>query len=157
MIQILWEIRTTRWTFIGENLFSIAYGADVISPVEGGLHSSLQLQLSDIANDELRKYEIDFLDEIRDKSQVKLATYKRKMTYYYNLRVKKSSFRVNDFVLQRVFMSSKEQGVGMLGANWERLYPIKEVLQPGTYWSENLDGKLQPHPWNVEHLRIYYQ
>lgn len=56
----------------------------------------------------MRGCELDFLDERRDESQVKLAAYQWKMTRNYNVKVKKRSLRVNDLVLQRVFLSSKE-------------------------------------------------
>lgn len=56
----------------------------------------------------MRGCELDFLDERKDESQVKLAAYQWKMTRNYNVKVKKRSLRVNDLVLQRVFLSSKE-------------------------------------------------
>lgn len=91
-----------------------------------------------------------------DKSQVKLAVYQRKMVCYYNARVKKKTFQINDLVLWRVFLFSKEPGIGMLGLNWEDPYLIKKELRPSTYWIEDLGRKMQSRPWNIEHLRVYY-
>lgn len=155
--HVLWAIRTTSKTATGETPFSMAYGAEAMSPVEVGLPSPRRLQFNEISNDEIRRCELDFLGERRDASQVRLATYQRKMTKYYNKKVKKRSFRRGDLVLRRVFLNSKEPGVGTLGPNWEGPYRITEEIRAGTFRIETLDGKLQPHPWNVEHLRVYYQ
>lgn len=72
--------------------------------------------------------EIEFLKERRDKSQAKLAIYRRKMIRYYNSNVKKKSFYLNDLVLQRVFLSTKEPGVETLWPNWESPYHVKEEV-----------------------------
>lgn len=64
------------------------------------------------------------------------------MTRYYNSKVKKKVFRVNDLVLRRVFLSTKEIGVGTLGQNLEGPYRVKEEVRPGIYRVEWLDGKV---------------
>lgn len=48
-----------------------------------------RLHFNEISNDELRIYELDFLEENRYESQSKLAIYQRKTMRYYNSRVKK--------------------------------------------------------------------
>lgn len=135
----------------------MAYGTEAMSPMEVGLPSPRRLHFNEITNDEFRRFDLDFIEERRDDSQLKLGTYKRKMTRYFNSKVKKRSFRINDMVLRRVFLSSKEPGSGSLGPNWEGPYKIREEVRPGTYWIEDMNGKVQPRPWNIEHLRIYYQ
>lgn len=52
---------------------------------------------------------------------MKLASYQRKMARYYNVKVKKRSFRMGDLVLRIVFLSSKEPSVETLGPNWKVL------------------------------------
>lgn len=59
---------------------------------------------------------LTFLKKMSDDFQVKLASYK-KMTRYYNAKVNKRSFCIGDLVLRKVFFSSKDQGVGILGTN----------------------------------------
>jgi hypothetical protein len=155
--QVLWAIRTTSRTPTGETPFSMTYGAEAMSPVEVGLPSPRRVSFNEISNDELRRCELDFLEERRNDSQLRLAVYQRKMSRYYNSKMKKRSFRMNDLVLRRVFLSTKEPGVGTLGPNWEGPYQIEREIRPGTYWIKDMDGRIQPHPWNVEHLRMYYQ
>lgn len=68
------------------------------------------------------------------------------MVKYYNARVRKKLFRRSDLVLRRVFLSSKELGVGKLGPNWEGSYLISYELRLETFKIKNLDGKVQSHP-----------
>lgn len=93
----------------------------------------------------------------KDKSQAKLATYQWKMTRYYNAKVKKKSFCMNDLVLRRVFPSSKEPSTSTLGPKWEGPYYFIEEIRLNIYRIEDLEEKIQSHPWNSEHLRKHYQ
>jgi ribonuclease HI len=155
--QVLWAIRTTSRTATGETPFSMTYGAEAMSPVEVGLPSPRRMHYNETVNDEARCFGLDLLEERRDESQEKMVMYQRKMTRYYNSKVKKKAFRLDDLVLRRVFPPSKEHGSGTLGPNWEGPYRVCEEIRPGTYKIKNMDGRVQPHPWNVEHLRKYYQ
>ncbi|XP_022891957.1 uncharacterized protein LOC111406817 [Olea europaea var. sylvestris] len=115
--QVLWAIRTTIRTLTGETPFLMAFETEAMIPVEVGLPSPRRLHFSEITNDELRRCDLGFIEERRDDSQLKLGTYQRKMTRYFNSKVKKRSFRINDLVLRRVFLSSKEPGSGSLDPN----------------------------------------
>lgn len=95
----------------------MVYGTETISPVAIVLPSPCRLQFSEVSNDELRRRELDFLDERRDDSQWRPATYQMKMMRYYSTKINKRSFRINDLVIQRVFLSSKEPEVCILGPN----------------------------------------
>ncbi|XP_022891987.1 uncharacterized protein LOC111406852 [Olea europaea var. sylvestris] len=110
--QILWPIRTTTRTPTWETPFLMAYGTETISPVEVDLPSPRRIHFNKITNDELRRFDLDFIDERRYDSQLRLTTYQRKMTKYFNSKVKKRSFRINSLVLRRVFLSSKGPGEG---------------------------------------------
>ena len=54
-------------------------------------------------------------------------------------------------------LNTKEANAGALGPTWEGPYRVKEIVRPGTYRLEDLNGRILPHPWNAEHLRKYYQ
>lgn len=69
--QVLWAIRTTSRIPTGETSFSITYDAEAMSPVEVGLPFPRRLSFNEISNDELRRCELDFLEEKRDDSQVR--------------------------------------------------------------------------------------
>lgn len=61
-----------------KTLFSMAYWIKAISSVKVGLPSPNHLQFNEISNYELRTCELDFLDEKRNESQIKLAIYQYK-------------------------------------------------------------------------------
>ena len=44
-----------------------------------------------------------------------------------------------------------------VGWNWEGPYKVIRVVRSGVYELEDLGGRLLGHPWNVEHLKKYYQ
>ncbi|KAL2474586.1 Uncharacterized protein Adt_35322 [Abeliophyllum distichum] len=80
-----------------------------------------------------------------------------KMTRYYNSKVRNRSFRVNEFVLKKVFQENGELGVGTLGPTWEGPYKIIEEVRFETYRLEDLEERETRHPWNVAHMRPYHQ
>ena len=54
-------------------------------------------------------------------------------------------------------LNTKEQGAGSLGPTWEGPYKIVKVVRLGTFKLEDMTEKNVLHPWNVEHLKYYYQ
>lgn len=100
-------------------------------------------------NVEIQWCELDFFDERKDDSKVKLASYQQKIARCYNIRVKKKSFQRDDLVLKRVFLFSNEPVICTLGPNWEGSYHISDELRSGTFRIENLEGNVQPHSWNI--------
>lgn len=92
-----------------------------MSLVEVGLPLPRRLHFNEISNEELRRCELEFLEERINKSQSKLPMYMRKMTRYYNSKVKKKMFNMNNLVLRRMFLITKEPGVRILEPNWEGL------------------------------------
>ena len=49
--------------------------------------------------------------------------------------------------------NTKEVNVGVLDQNWEGLYTVINIVQPGAYRLKKLDHTPVPHAWNAEHLR----
>ena len=56
-----------------------------------------------------------------------------------------------------VTIATKDPTQGKLGPTWEGLYKVVKFYWRGTYHLEKLNGTALPHPWNVEHLKKYYQ
>ncbi|XP_074327021.1 uncharacterized protein LOC141664962 [Apium graveolens] len=100
---------------------------------------------------------LDFLDEARVNSQLKLTAYQQRIARYFNKKVKSIPYKVGVLVLRKVMPNTKKAQHGVLRANWEGSYKVKAILWKGTYRLENLDGKLIPRAWNAEYLRKYYQ
>ncbi|XP_074383394.1 uncharacterized protein LOC141724966 [Apium graveolens] len=126
-------------------------------PVEvgvGSLRRDLFIEEDAEVNQRLH---LDLLDEAKINSHMKLAVYQRRIARYFNKKVKYVPYKVGDLVLRKVMPNTKIAQHGVLGANWEGPYMVKAILWKGTYRLKDLDGKLIPRAWNVEHLRKYYQ
>lgn len=63
-----------------------------MSPVEVGVPTHCVIHFNEISTDEAQTCELHLLDEKMDSSQVKLAVYQKKMTRYYNTKVRKLNF-----------------------------------------------------------------
>ena len=79
------------------------------------------------------------------------------MARQYDAMVKPRHFNIGDLVLRKVSLSTKNLAHGKLGQNWEGPYRVINCKRQGSYDLEALDGRKLEHPWNVEHLRRYYQ
>ena len=51
---------------------------------------------------------LDFLDEIRDQAEAKTRVYQQRMAHYYDRRVKHREFKVEDLVLRKVTLATKD-------------------------------------------------
>ena len=100
---------------------------------------------------------LDLIDEVRADAEHRVAKYKNLMARQYDAMVKPRRFNIRDLVLRKVSLSTKNPAHGKLGPNWEGPYRIINYKRQGSYYLEALDGRKLEHPWNVEHLRRYYQ
>ena len=92
------------------------------------------------------RFNLDLLVEKRECADVQQASYKHKVTKYYNKRVKHMSFLPGNLVLKDVILSTKKLNVEKLGPTWEGPYRVIKVSRPGTYWLEAWAGKHYPTP-----------
>ncbi|PON37950.1 hypothetical protein PanWU01x14_316300 [Parasponia andersonii] len=126
-------------------------------PVEIGAGSLRRSVYEQKQNDVSLRIELDLLEERREQSQLRIASYQRRTARYYNSRVKSRHFEVGDLVLRRVLPNNKEHGAGVFGPSWEGPYVINDVIRPGTYHLARIGGPKVEHAWNAEQLRRYYQ
>ena len=83
--------------------------------------------------------------------------YKSLMARQYDAMVKSKRYNIGDLVLKRVSLATRNPAHGKLGPNWEGAYRVINFKRQGSYYLEALDGRKLERPWNVEHLRRYYQ
>ena len=74
----------------------------------------------------LQRCELDLIEGKRNTSQLHIASYQRCTIRYFNSKVKKRRFYVEDLVLGKVVHNK-----GALDQNWEGPYIIVAVLTPG--------------------------
>ncbi|KAL5551203.1 hypothetical protein UlMin_001379 [Ulmus minor] len=154
---VLWSYRTSFRATTGETPFSLAYGVEAVIPIEISLPTFRVDNFDEESNDVLLALATDLLEEKREISQVRAAALQQTIARYYNSKVKLRRFVKGDLVLRKVFLNTKEKGVGVLGPNWEGPYRVRAIIRPGTYELETLEGRALGNPWNAEHLRRYFQ
>ena len=86
-----------------------------------------------------------------------MARYQDFMAKHYITKVRPRHFQIEDLVLGKVTTATRDPSQGKLGPNWKGPYKIVDCHRKGIYYLETLDGQRLHHPWNIEHLRKYYQ
>ena len=155
--NVLWAYRTTAQTPTGETTFNLTYGTEAVILVEVGLTSLRREFFDKQDNDGQPKQNLDLVDEVRDQAAQRMAKYKQKIADYYNRRVKLKKFNIDDLVLRKVTLATKDPAQGKLGPNWEGPYRVVHYSRQGSYHLEDTEGKRLPRLWNVEHLKRYYE
>ena len=131
--EVLWAYRTTRKSATQETPFALAFGAEVVAPVEVGLKSP-RIKLASVEhNDEALRLNLDLLDEKRGQVLKRMEDFQRKMARYYNQKVKPRSYKPGDLVLKKLLPARKNPAHGKLGPNWEGPYIVSRVVRPGNY------------------------
>ena len=102
---------------MGETLFSLTYGFEVVVPTELEIPSYRVANYNQQGNTKALRVELDLTEERRDRDFVRAAAYKQRVSQYYNKKVKRRSFQVGDLVLKAVNQSTKDPSHGKLGPN----------------------------------------
>ena len=155
--SVLWAYRMTMRSPIRETSFKLAYGSEVVILAEVHMANHRVMRYQDEENKELLRLNLDLIDKVRMDSKHKIAVYKNLMARQYDAMVKPRRFNIRDLILKRVSLATKNPAHGKLGPNWEGPYRVINCKRQGSYYLETLDERMLEHPWNVEHLRRYYQ
>ena len=154
--HVLWTYRTMPRRSIRETPFSMTYGAEAVIPLENSFLTLKTTSFSPNGNDNLLERDLDLIEERRENAMVQLAYYQHKLKQGYDTKVKLRPLEPGDLVLRKVLGTAKNPAWRKLGPNWEGPYRIISVAGIGTYFLEDLDEHIIPHPWNVNNLKIYY-
>ncbi|KAL5569910.1 hypothetical protein UlMin_026485 [Ulmus minor] len=125
---VLWAYRTSFRAATGETPFSLAYGVEAVIPIEISLPTFRVDNFDEENNAVLLALATDLLEEKREISQVRAAALQQTIARYYNSKVKLRRFVKGDLVLRKVFLNTKEKGVGVLGPNWEGPYRVRAII-----------------------------
>ncbi|XP_070001971.1 uncharacterized protein [Nicotiana sylvestris] len=153
---VLWAYRTTTKTSTGEIPFSLVYGAKTLIPVEIGEPSTRYTQATKDSNEEEMRVNLDLLKERRENALIRMTAQKQVIERYYNHKARLRYFKIGDYVLKKVFQSTRAANAGKLSPTWEGPYKVHGIAGKGAYELETLDGKILPSNWNVVHLKRYY-
>ncbi|XP_066161989.1 uncharacterized protein [Oryza sativa Japonica Group] len=150
---VLWANRTTPSRATGETPFFLVYGAEAVLPLELSLRSP-RVALYDEANqDDLRRDDLDYLEERRRRAALRTARYQQALRRYHQRHIRARSLQVGDLVLRRV---QSRLGLSKLSPMWEGPYKVIGVPRLGSVRLTTGDGTELPNPWNVKHLRRFY-
>ena len=129
---MLWAYRTTRKSATQETPLALAFGTEAVAPFEIELKSP-RIKLASVEhNEEALRLNLDLLDEKHDQVQKRTKDYQRKMTRYYDQKVKPKSYKPGDLVLKKLLPGRKNPTHGKLGPNWEGPYIVSRVVNPIT-------------------------
>ena len=106
--NVLWAYRTTARTPTGEIPFRLTYGIEAVIPVEVGVTNIRREAFSEEGNDDKLRLNLDCLDKVRDKASSRIMKYEQKMAEYYNKRVKLRRLDIEDLVLRKVTIATKD-------------------------------------------------
>ena len=122
--KVIWAYRTTKRIPTGETPFSLAYGMEVVIPVNICM-PTLRIGKIDQVQKFIRLYFAeDQLEERRQKAQIRIASYQQQIKASHHKRVKAHEFQGGDLVLKRVIQSTKEKNARKFGPNWEGPYIV---------------------------------
>ena len=144
-------------TPIGETPFKLAYGSKTVIFAKVHMANHKVVKYQDKDNKEQLRLNLDLIDEVRMNVEQRIARYKNLMTRQYDAMVKPRCFNIGDLILKKVSLATRNLAHEKLGSNWEGPYRVINCKRQGSYYLEALDGRKLEHPWNVEHLRRYYQ
>ncbi|XP_070015776.1 uncharacterized protein [Nicotiana sylvestris] len=133
---VLWAYRTTTKTSTGETSFSLVYGAEALITVEIGEPSTQFTQVTEESNDEEMRVNLDLLEGRREAALIRMAAQKQVVERYYNRKACLRFFKIGDFVLKKVFQSSKEANSGKLSPTWEGPYRIHDIADNRSIFKE---------------------
>ena len=100
---------------------------------------------------------LDLIDEVREEAMKWMAKHKEAMAKYYDRNVKVRRFNTRDLVLRKISQATKDPSQGKLGPAWEGPYEVICHSREDSYYLKSLDDQELPQPWNIDHLKKYYQ
>nr|CAE02097.1 OSJNBa0020I02.4 [Oryza sativa Japonica Group] len=150
---VLWANRTTPSRATGETPFFLVYGAEAVLPSELTLRSPWVTMYCEADQDQLRRDDLDYLEERRRRAALRATRYQQSLRRYHQRHVRARSLYVDDLVLRRV---QTRAGLSKLSPMWEGPYRVIGVPRPGSVRLATGDGTELPNPWNIEHLRRFY-
>jgi hypothetical protein len=151
--SVLWGNRTTPSRATGETPFFLVYGAEACLPPEIIMGSPRAQSFDESAQEQLRREDVDFINEHRWRAAVRNARYNQALRNYHQRFLQSRKFEVGDLVLRRVL---NREGLHKLSPSWEGPFKVTEICRPGCVRLATDNRVPLPNPWNIEHLRKFF-
>jgi hypothetical protein len=151
--SVLWGNRTTPSRATRETPFFLVYGVEAYLPPEIIMGSPRVQSFDESMQEQLRRKDVDFIDERRWRAAIQNARYNQALRRYHQRFVHSRELRVEDLVLRQVL---NREGLHKLSPSWEGPYKVTEMCRPGCVRLATTEGVPLPNPRNIEHLRKFY-
>ena len=99
--------------------------------------------------------ELDLVDEKREQTVIHTIIRNQVVTKYYNKRFQPKTFKVGDPVLKKVMVQKPR--LGSFGPKLEGPIRVIGIVRSGTYQLVDQDTMVLGQPWNVDHIKCFYQ
>nr|GEW46527.1 reverse transcriptase domain-containing protein [Tanacetum cinerariifolium] len=139
----------------GDTPYSLTYGTEAVILAEIRMPTYRTTAVDTVHNDEELRLNLDLLEEGGERTTIREAKAKLKMTKYYNARVRGVTFRPGDFVYHSNDASHAVDG-WKLGPKWEGPSEVTKALGDGAYKLRSADKTLLLRTWNVANLEKCY-
>ena len=96
---------------------------EAIIPTEIGM-PTIRSDIPEQENTNLMVKDLDTVDELRESTKIRIASYQRRLEIFYNKRVKPRTFQPGNLVQRRVFENTTDLNVGKFQPNWEGPYIV---------------------------------
>ena len=105
---MLWGNRTTPSRATGETPFFLVYGAEACLPPEIHLGSPRVQAFDESMQEQLRRDDVDFVDERRWRAAIRNARYNQALRHYHQRFVHSRELRAGDLILRRILNRADE-------------------------------------------------
>ena len=100
-----------------ETPFNLVYGVEAVIPLKIE-EPSLRIEHFDPSENDARMEEnVDLLEEIWERADLKVSCFKKRLVKYYNMRVQTRVFFPRDLVLRKIEASDPQKAVEKLAPN----------------------------------------
>ncbi|KAK8951016.1 hypothetical protein KSP39_PZI003142 [Platanthera zijinensis] len=160
--SVLWALRTTPNTAIGETPFKLSHGCEAVLPVEFEVRSPRVAAAAEgseawrVENEEGLRLSLDMVEELRDVAAIRQEEIKRRMARYFDKHIRVKQFAEGDLVLKKVDVAGRSAAVGKLNPSWEGPYIVEKALVNGGYYLQDAEGRTLSHTWNGDDLKRFY-
>ena len=150
--SVLFAYRTTRHNTTKKTPFFMVYGREAILPIEEFKNGK------DFGKNAIikRTYDLINLVDERIKALENIERSQEQQKNRHDIKIKKEvKFEIGDKILLKD-VAKEKQWSGKLSPKWKGPYYIHEIIEKGAYKLRTLEGKVLKNPYNIKHLKKYF-
>ena len=121
----------------------LVYGAKACLPPEILMGSPRVQSFDESMQEQLRRKDVDFIDERRWQAAIRNARYNQALGRYHQRIVHSRELGVGDLVLRQVL---NREGLHKLPSSWEGSFKVMEICRPGYVRLATTEGEPLPNP-----------